>query len=60
MDSSLEVTLPPLRTARERRTHFLHLLLRREEDDLPTGPGGWIVPHARAAEDLLHRHQHVA
>lgn len=60
MDSSLEVTLPPPRTARERRTHLLHLLLRREEDDLPTGPGGWIVPQARAAQGLLRRYQHVA
>ncbi len=58
MDSLLEVTLPPPRTARERRTHFLHLLLRREEDDLPTGPGGWIVPQARTTASL--RPQHVA
>lgn len=46
MDLPLDVTRTPLWTARERRARFLRLLLRQEEDDLPTGPGGWIVPRA--------------
>lgn len=46
MDSPLDATPRLARNARERRAYFLHLLLRQDEDDLPTGPGGWIVPRA--------------
>ena len=60
MHSRPDVTLPPLQTARERRAHFLRLLLRREEDDLPTGPGGWIVPRAWPLRVAAPQQQYVA
>lgn len=60
MDSRLDVTRLPLGTARERRAHFFQLLLRREEDDLPTGPGGWIVPRVQPVRGTWSFRRYVA
>ncbi len=60
MESRPDVTLTSLRSASMRRRYFLHLLVRKDEPDLPTGPGGWIVPRAGFASGARRHRRDVA